>query len=224
VKDIELHLFTNSGFFSPDIEMIESTFKSFIDTFKCSIKTHVWYDPKPNKKAADKYHLNLEKMFDNVTRTTCFADGYVKAVNTSKSEFMFILEHDWKFYSEHIHHSLKEICSVMKQDDLLQMRFNKRETIVKAWDHTLDEKICNDIKYCITPSIANGPHIINTKKYINDAVKYIKVPENGERGGVEQVLSEIQQLYGSIYGPLNHPATIFHTDGGRFPQRKLWKK
>ena len=34
MKDIELHLFTNSGFFSPDIEMIESTFKSFIDTFK----------------------------------------------------------------------------------------------------------------------------------------------------------------------------------------------
>tara|TARA_Y100000389_G_scaffold31303_1_gene26511 strand:+ start:2418 stop:3095 length:678 start_codon:yes stop_codon:yes gene_type:complete len=225
MKDIELHLFTNAVHFSPDVEMIETTFKSFIDTFKCSITTHVWFDPKPKKEAADQYHLNLEKIFDNVTRTTGLADGFVKAITTSKSEFMFILEHDWKFYSEHIHHSLEEICSVMRQDNLLQMRFNKRKTELKGWDHTLDEKKRDNIKYCITPSVSNNPHILNTKKYVNEAIQYIKIPKNGTSVGIEEVLSaEIQHLYGSIYGPLNHPATVYHTDGGRSPQRKLWKK
>jgi len=226
MKNIELHIFTNAGTFAPDTKLIESTYSSFIQTFGDFDNVFVWHDPKPNITSADLYHENLKKIFTNVEKTTCFADGYVKSVSQSKADFMFMLEHDWKFYKDNIHHGIEDICETMKRNDILHMRFNKRNNVVQAWDKTLEEitDAESNLSYCVTPSIANNPHIIYREKYISKALNYIKVPSNGQRGGVEQVLTrEVDDLFGAIYGKLNHEKTIYHTDGSRNPKKELWK-
>ena len=205
---IELHIFTNCTQHSPNTDTIETTYNSFCETFGIMNAT-VWCDPKPNKLSFTTYKENLRNIFTIVNTTTCFADGYIKAVSESKSDFLFMLEHDWIFNKKYISHSLNDICKIMNDNNLIHMRFNKRETLAIKWDKNL---IVKD-DYCMTDAVSNNPHLIHREKFIKHGLPYVSVPLKGQRGGIEQNLTALENFKGSIYGTVNLPATVKHLDG-----------
>jgi hypothetical protein len=217
--NIELHIFTNCTQYAPNIDTIKTTYNSFCETFG-SMNATVWCDPKPNKSSSKIYEENLKSIFTKVNTTTCFADGYIRAVNQSKSDFLFMLEHDWIFNKKHISHSLDNICKIMNDNNLIHMRFNKRETLAIKWDKNL---IIKD-DYCLTDAVSNNPHLIHREKFIKQGLPHITVPPEGQRGGVEQNLTAVKNFKGSIYGTVNLPATVKHLDGsnrrGNFFRKK----
>lgn len=197
MSKIELHIFTNPSKY----KWIDSTYNSFIGTFG-TMKTAVWCHSKPNHP----YVKSLNK-FNNINFTNSLADGYIKAIMTSKSKYLFMLEHDWEFLK--IDHSLDEIIYLMDNDGLHYIRFNKRKNTPAKWDRWLKE-VNSSISYCITPNVSNNPHIINRKMYL----KYVKngwIVDRGGSKGVEEVISN--HIDGVLYGPENHPPTIKHLDG-----------
>lgn len=208
-NEIELHIFTNSTINSPSTEHIEKTFDSFRDTFKIDIVPVIWCDPNPNKSKSKSYLKNLKNKFDVVNESTSLSDGYIRAIENSKSEFMFMLEHDWRF--ERIDNSISEILEVMRAHEIMHLRFNQRSNIVHKSDKYLVEKSSKFFKYCLTPSVSNNPHIINTRLYKEKALPFIQKNEGSY--GIEEVLGEIDEIEGCIYGGIDNPKTIVHTDG-----------
>lgn len=220
MKDIELHIFTNSGKFSPKTDLIKTTYNSFCETFGNINDINVWCDSNPNTENSNAYVENLKSIFPKVHTTVGLADGYSRAVTQSKSKFMFMLEHDWEFISGRINHSLSEICEIMEQQKIMHMRFNKRKTIKTRWDFRLSEVDYNGFKYCVTPCVSNNPHIILTEKYRKDALSHIKVSKDGKSEGIEDILSlKVKKINGTIYGPIRYEPTVSHLDGTRNPTR-----
>ena len=209
MNSIELHIFTNTTINAPSTTMIESTYKSFCKVFGDSLKPKIWCDVNPYTEKARAYMRNLNNVFGNFVPTKSLSDGYIKAVQGSDAEFMFMLEHDWLF-NNNITHSLKEIISVMKHEDILHLRFNKRCTQPIHSDEWLKEKSFNNFYYCETPSISNNPHIINRNKYVEDALPLIELRKGSL--GIEHKLNK-SNLNGTIYGPLDFHPTIAHLDG-----------
>lgn len=209
MKNFELHIFTNSTINSPSTELIAHTYNSFLKTFNLDCPVTVWYDPKPNKEKADLYHKNLTKIFTNINITKSLSDGYISAVKNSSADFLFMLEHDWQFL-DNINDGLQDICSIMFENKLCHLRFNKRANESINVDKNLVE-IKERISYCITPALSNNPHIVNRSLYIDQALPYVKLKSGAK--GIEHKLFKVKDLYGAIYGPLKYPPTIKHLDG-----------
>jgi hypothetical protein len=207
---IDLHIFTNATVYAPRIEVIKSTYQSFVSAFGNIAQPIVWCDPKPNLIHADKYISNLKEYFNDVRVTESLSDGYIQSINQSSADFMFMLEHDWEFIKSNIHHSLDEICNTMTADKLIHFRFNKRQNIAKGWDTKLTE-VNSNVTYCLTPCVSNNPHIIKRDLYTKHALKYIVVDSGSH--GIEHKLQNIDNIRGAIYGSVDYPQTVSHTDG-----------
>jgi hypothetical protein len=210
VNSISLHLFTNSTINAPSIHHIETTYNSLIKTFGIIDDVHVWCDPNPNLKSSEAYINNLKTIFCNVEKTTSLSDGYVKALKSSKSDFMFMMEHDWIFVKKP-DHTLQQIMFEMIENNLWYMRFNRRANVKCGWDKWIEEKSTKSgMLYCTTPNLSNNPHLIHRLGYMNHALPLIKVFK-GPHGIEEKLLHS--KLVGNLYGGLNHPQMIDHTDG-----------
>jgi hypothetical protein len=206
---IELNIFTNYTPVSASGELIKNTYTSFVEIFE-DVKTTIWCHVDPKNLAHKDYLNTLSSIFPTVYVTRSLSDGYVKAVTTSTSDYMFMLEHDWIFLTG-INHSLSDITEQMQHDNILHLRFNKLTTATNRWDSTLDEKQGRHFMYCITPALSNNPHIIDRKQYIEKAIPHVVVRKGAK--GIEEKLTFRSDLTGAIYGPLNYPKTIEHTDG-----------
>ena len=210
---ITLHIFTNSTISAPSTRVIRDTYSSFCDAFHVEAAT-VWMDPHPNTGAADRYLSNLQSHFQHVRTTSSMSDGYVKAILGSKSDYLFMLEHDWLFIKERITHSLDEIMDVMAAAGITHFRFNKRANTVAGWDRSLKECHTNGMDYCLTPNLSNNPHIIHRETYVNHIKRGLIRVLPGSKG-IEEVIGASTYTYGAIYGPMGYEATIRHQDGRR---------
>lgn len=203
---IELHMFTNSTVNAPSVWHITTTLDSFRSTFQqYSIVPTIWCDPNPNIQNSHQYITNLRNTFDHVNITTSLSHGYIQAVNSSTSDFLFMLEHDWRFTIPEI--NLSKIIDEMIKYDLCHLRFNKRANIQTQGDTSLTDV---DGKLCLTNFVSNNPHIINRELYIKVALPYITV-KSGSRGIEEQLRNK--NIRAALYGPLKFPCTIAHLDG-----------
>jgi hypothetical protein len=216
---IELNIFTNSTVHSPSTSHIENTYESYLKTFRYPLKTTIWCDPNPNTAAADEYIDNLKKKFKNVVSTGGLSQGYHKAVRSSDAEFLFMLEHDWDFKAENIHHTLPQIIDGMRKDDILHMRFNRKEggnqddvIASRGMDLNLVEVKGSVFDFCMVDCVSNNPHIINRKKWLKEAAQHSHYVGMTREYGLEEYLSS-SPIRGAIYGPIGHPPTIYHTDG-----------
>lgn len=189
--------------------MIESTLKSFKKIFPIELKTTVWCDPNPNINNSEQYIKNLKNIFSQVNVTTSLSDGYVRSLKESNADFLFMLEHDWEFLPT-IVHSLETIVDVMEDEKIVHLRFNKRSNVAKKFDRDLKEIKNSQMPYCTTNGLSNNPHIVNRKRYIDEAFKFIIVREKSF--GIEKEISN-KGIYAAIYGSENYPATILHKDG-----------
>ena len=211
-NDIHLHIFTNATHTAPDTQLIQRTYASFSDTFGRDLDVTVWCDPHPNLEQGSAYINVLRGMFPMVHETRSLSDGYVRAVKSSHTPYLFMLEHDWQFIPN-IYHGLSEILSAMEHQDLLHMRFNKRANIAKKSDRDLKAVDYPTMPYCTTGFLSNNPHVIHRERYIKRALPFITIRE--KTFGIEKDLSQ-GRLQGAIYGPADHPATIQHLDGKTF--------
>jgi hypothetical protein len=207
--NIELHIFTNSTISSPSTTMIEQTFQSFEEIFSVDTQPTIWCDPNPNIEKSQEYITYLKKIFSKVNKTDSLSDGYIQAVKKSNADFLFMLEHDWKFLDT-ITHSLNSIIEVMHEEQIVHLRFNKRFNIAKKFDKDLKEINHKKMPYCLTNGVSNNPHIINRSRYVNNALQYITLKEKSF--GIESELSN-RGIKAAIYGSENYPATILHKDG-----------
>lgn len=210
---IELHLFTNSTKFAPDTSHIENTYASFRKIFcqkqDISVPVVVWCDPNPNRQASSEYLKRLNEKFPKVNVTKGLADGWTTAVKTSKADWLFMLEHDWEFLPT-IEFGLDEIVKEMEEQKLWFLRFNRRNNIVKNWDKFLKEQKGNRFDVCFTPGLTNKPQIIHRETYTKKALPLIK--QRSGSFGIEMELSS-KGLECALYGGLNFPPTLKHTDG-----------
>ena len=211
---ISLNIFTNSTLSAPRTDIIERTYKSFIDTFGDNYPVTVYCDPHPNYKQGKYYLEALEKLFPVVHKTDSLSDGYIKAVRNTDAEFCVMLEHDWQFNKPLIKHSLEEICKTMASHGLYHIRFNKRSNVISGWDIGLTEKHVplRDFTWCETSVLSNNPHIIQVKPYREKCLPLLQVKPGSK--GIEENLTHCG-LTGAIYGGLNYPATVKHIDGRR---------
>ena len=218
MNKIDLNIFSNcTTNFSDSAELINQTYKSFVNCFSLDFigEVRVFVDPHPKYSALEKYVNEIHKVIPNqgIHVTDGLTDGFIKSTEICNSDYIFQLEHDWLFTKE-VNHSLGNIINFMQGVDAEHFRFNKRPNIIAGADATLVEINHNGFKACKTNIRSNNPHIINRKSYI-DKCNHI-LTRNDPRGrqfGVEDNLDDAGGGY--IYGPLNHPAQIIHTDGSR---------
>jgi hypothetical protein len=211
---ISLNIFTNSTLSAPRTDIIERTYKSFIDTFGDNYPVTVYCDPHPNYKQGKYYLEALEKLFPVVHKTDSLSDGYIKAVRNTDAEFCVMLEHDWQFNKPLIKHSLEEICKTMASHGLYHIRFNKRSNVISGWDIGLTEKHVplRDFTWCETSVLSNNPHIIQVKPYREKCLPLLQIKPGSK--GIEENLTHVG-LVGAIYGGRDYPATVKHIDGRR---------
>jgi len=215
MKTISLNIFTNCTTSKSKMTVIERTYKSFIDTFE-KIPVTVWCDPNPNKFQCNEYIAELRKVFPIVNKTQSLSDGYVKSIINSTTDYIFQLEWDWQFRSDLICHSLTEIMDCMSSVGIYHLRFNKRANVKDGWEKNVNLAQYSHtgpgytIQYCTTNVLSNNPHIIDRKKYIGGLISRIKVKPGSL--GIEEELSR-KDLTGAIYGKINYPACVIHSDG-----------
>jgi hypothetical protein len=216
MNTIELHIFTNSTINSPSTEIIEQTLKSFEIIFKTKLNATVWCDPNPNLEKSEEYINALKNIFSVVNISSSLSDGYVKSIKQSQSDYLFMLEHDWEFLPS-ITHSLEEIIFEMNEQGHMYMQFHqhtnneiigREELKERARLKELPYKV---VPHCFSTHVSNNPHIIDRKKYTENALKYINIRKGSE--GIEWELIRSRKITGTIYGPLYHPKTIKHLNG-----------
>jgi hypothetical protein len=201
---MELHIFTNSTPLSPDTWHIENTYNSFLDTFG-EYSPVVWCDPHPNTAKSAEYIKNLNSLFKDVRVSNSLADGYVKAVKSSTSEYIFMLEHDWLFRKPI--DSIEEILYMMDKHEITHLRFNKRRNEAVGCDKKLTEV---EGKFCWTTCASNNPHIIHKERWMKEV--FPKIIVGKAKYGLEQRLQD-RGIRAAIYGPLFLERKVQHTDG-----------
>jgi hypothetical protein len=215
---IELHLFTNCTRLAPSTTTLRRTYKSFCETFG-KIRPIIWCDPKPAIRKYSEYRKNIQNKFDTVFESCSLSDAYIKAIKKSKADYLFMLEHDWLFKKGNIRHTLAEILDAMRVLNIYHLRFNKRTNKIKGWDKILEPILYKDLNLCRTNILSNNPHIIERVRYLSFIQGgFIKVLPGSL--GIEEVISKHPKTWGTIYGPLDWPATVSHIDGRRKRGRK----
>jgi hypothetical protein len=214
MKNIELHIFTNSTEYIDTKKTIVETFKSFVATFGY-IKPTIWLDPHPNinLEVVNNYVNYIKTNIDcTLNFTESLSDGYIRAVNNCKTEFSFMLEHDWIF-KNNITHSLEDVCDILKVGELSHLRFNSISNNQNSQSASFDcirEIKINNTAVCLTPSASNNPHILNISEYTERCLPRIRNCHGSL--GIEHNLVNASQGF-AVYGGIDHDSTIIHTNG-----------
>ena len=212
---VDLNIFTNcTEKYSDDGFLLGNTLNSIIEIFGTEHinDVRIFVDPEP---CPDKLEIYMGKVSDVVpfehdfVVTDGLADGYIKSTEICQSDYLFQVEHDWRFLPT-ITHDLGFLVNCMRKTGMEHLRFNKRYN-VHAVNENLIEIEVDGCKFCKTTKRSNNPHIIDRVSYLekwNNIIDTSNTPKRAD--GIE---NQMVGLTGYIYGPFNHPTQIFHTDG-----------
>ena len=205
--NISLHIFTNCTEKYP-LDNLLRTYNSFCDAFG-KMEPTIWIDPNPNNLIYKTYLKDLTKHFKILHTTTSLSDGYIQAIKYYKTDYLFMLEHDWIFRKENIKHSLYKIMDAMQSNGIYHLRFNKRVNEKTGWDFKISECGDDNFKFCKTNNVSNNPHILHRKTGLEWIKKeWIKIMPGSK--GIEERHLKNSETWGAIYGGLNYPQTIQH--------------
>lgn len=209
--NIEVNFFTNCHRSSPAIDILKQSIESFFDTWgKMPYKIYV--DPHPGIRKFVQYSRNIKKIYGKVIQTGSLSDGYINAIQSSNTDFLFMVEADWIWNKENINHSLEDILTYMDLFRIYHLRFNQRENIIKTWDRKLLECGDSNFPFLRTNNVSNNPHILRREIGLDWIRKgWIKIKPGSK--GLEDEHIQNPRTWGAIYGPFNHPAIIHHLNG-----------
>lgn len=225
--DVSLHIFTHLADSARTFRTVQQSYFSFTRTFDPlrRVPVSIWFDRTSDLENRSGYKINLENLFGsgNVYLADSLSDGYLQAIATSKTKYMFMLEHDWCFIRSRINLSLCEILAQFEEDDrLFHIRFNKRRNIPAGSDLWLRQETGSFIKYCFTPNVSNNPHLIHRERYSERALNHV-IREEGSKG-VEEHVSGRAGLEGAIIGAVGGLATVRHLDGRNRALRRIYRR
>lgn len=171
----------------------------------------VYVDPNPNPKLYRKYAGRLRELGFYVVKTKGLADGWKKALDSAKTDYIFMLEHDWVFDKDVVQHTLKDILYRMKRDRLWCMLFNKHPNDISL-NNTKWQSYFEPTKsfYCLTDRFSNNPHILDVKRFKEEQMHKIDWTAPGA-GQIEQVLQRKVDI--AVYGRYGDQPAIIHIDG-----------
>jgi len=203
---MELHIFTNCTNVIRETNYIVQSYESFCSSFGEIIPT-IWLDPNPNTKESEWYKNFLQDSFPNsqINDVSSLSDGYIQMVDNSKSDFIFVLEHDWKFLKENINHSLSDLCDIIKTNNISHLRLQRlhNASLMDGVDIIDNNPLFQTVKMAY-----NNPHIVYVPEYRKTARKYICVDAGSM--GIEDRLSHRDDCKFAVYGIL---PMVEHLDG-----------
>lgn len=192
----------------PATLFIEKTFRSLYDKiidFDKIEKSIVfnYHGPHDNKYLSNVRDFCLDNNINlHVDQSPGYKGVRCNLPNWIDKEYLFIVEHDWKFLEQI---NLYRLLHIMDLNPVIKfLRFNKRANIVfpkqiasgrVAGDLFMDEMDFDGVKLCAHPNYTNNPHIERMDalrdKFIPIAQKSnIYQGKNSGAGGFEHPLQE----------------------------------
>ena len=209
----------------PSIKVIKETIESlsYINMLSNTkiILAHDFNDNDNYIKYFEKLNDYI-KSFSNYRITKCTEHGHLtgnirNALSHVTSKYILVIQHDLPFVREF---NIKKVIEDMQENpNIKYVRFNTRKNIKTGFDEInnlfgLQQKQKN-YTYTRTPAWSDQNHICLTEYYNNIVMKECK---NGVF--MEQILQgknkdeNTHKKYGTfLYGELNHPQMIHHTNG-----------
>lgn len=233
---LTLNLFTNATYEIAKRKTIKETYDSFCNTFGQPDKINIFYNKAPNKNKSHiiKYENYLRQSFDaKLYITSGLADGWMKSLELSETEFIFHLEHDFIFVKEKIHQDLKTLQNIMLRNDLFYLLFPRsldtEYDVYKDWDVYLKtgerptpyfpiaEVTYEGVKFRKLTGLSNNPQLLHKERYKNKALPYLTKNHNRivyERDyGVEQNLKDYNGEGAILYGGQGENDIVYHING-----------
>ena len=221
MPSVELHMITNCIKSSPGTGFISDTYQSFCETFGDRQVAAVWCDHHPNTDRFDQYARNMRRAgFPVIRKTESLMDSYLGIIESGQADYLFVLEHDWRFVASNIRHGLDQIVAAMMTAGLYYLRFNKYDNRRQSWDKRMTGHSSAGVEYCLSNCWSGNPHILDRAQCLA-----LDIPGRIRSRGrltLERHLTKDRSLSGAIYGPKRHPPTITHTDGREDDPKPFW--
>lgn len=141
--------------------------------------------------------------------------------NLIQTPYVLVIQHDLKFIN---YIDINKIIEDIQEsnDTIKYIRFNKRNNIRTGFDALNNlfgkQLSLNNYTYTQTPAWSDNNHFCKTSYYT-----HLVLQECQDGRPMEEFLhkkninEETQKHYGTyLFGPLNHPQMIYHTDGKYF--------
>jgi hypothetical protein len=211
----------------PSIKIIQDTIESLqLINIPPNTKVLLAHDYSENINYI-KYFENLHeyiKSFPNIEIITRQDHGHLtgnirNALQHVTSKYILLIQHDLPFIREF--DIQKIIYDVEENNNIKHVRFNKRDNIKAGFDSInnlfgLQEKRTN-YTYTRTPGWSDQNHLCLKSYYTDIIMKECRdgnFMENKLQGKIKD--EKIHKKYGTyLFGELNHPQVIKHTDGRR---------
>jgi GTP:adenosylcobinamide-phosphate guanylyltransferase len=211
----------------PSIEIVKQTIES-LDRINIPSNTKIILaHDYGNTKSYIDYLYNLQNYIrdkPNITIVTMSKKGYLtgnikNAMQHIDSDYMLIVQHDLPFIQDiNISNIIQDMINI---PEMKHVRFNKRRN-TKVGSDALNDLFGKHMKginytYTRTPSWSDNNHICKPIYYTDIVFKYggHKFPELSLYN--KSTTEAAHSMYGTyLYGPLNHPAVIHHTDGKNY--------
>jgi len=257
--DVTIAFMTNYTLDIPNIIKQKDTIESFYKIFKPSgnIEINIFCDEKPLSKIEEEFTLfNGDRYNDykipgdeyikklkeidyfkdaKIIKTKSLCDGYIKAVNMCKTNYLFFLEHDWLFL-DNINHTINDLVKFLDNNkEINSILFNKIRNSPLNWQTITPLR--KEIPICLTNRQSNNPNILRISHAkeirlplikpegcsVHKEVQFYKMPGFNlphSCGGIECELSEwcnskekVNILGTVIYGRKGYNPTVVHSDG-----------
>jgi hypothetical protein len=210
----------------PSIDLIKETIESLsLLKLPSGTKIILAHDAGTDEKYL-KYLDNLREYiapFPHISITIrethgCLTGNIRNALQLVTSKYILVIQHDLPFVKCDI--DIGKVIEDMEENPSLKhVRFNKRQNIKAAWDARNDlfgeQQKQSNYTYTRTPNWSDNNHLSRLTYYTDIIMK-----ECADGGFMEHRLYrkisnvDIHKKYGTyIFGELNHPAVIKHTNG-----------
>ena len=209
----------------PTIKLIQETFESLqlinMPSNTKIILAHDYNDHNDYIKYFEKLNEYIKSLsnIEIVTRTTHgdLTGNIRNALQYVTSKYILVIQHDLPFIKKF--DIQKVIYDMDENTDIKYVRFNKRKNIKTGFD-SLNHLFGLQVKqinytYTRTPAWSDNNHLCLTGYYTDIVMK--ECPDGWTMEGKlhgKNKNEEIHKKYGTyLFGELNHPQVIEHTDG-----------
>jgi len=220
-ETITFNIFSNCCVSTPNAFLIDMLLKSIEVAFKITLNDiviNVFIDHHPHSDRFDAYVENIKTVLCNhnvknfsINRTEGLSYSHAESIKLTKTPILFELEHDHTF-NTNIKHSLMDLCNVLLNNNEVEcIQFGRLKKNNATQHFGLTQVIVDNIPFCKTKYISNIPYLIKMENAM-ERIKHVKFVKASWKG-IEYELTQTNLFLNHLYGKINYPATITHSDG-----------